>query len=133
MLPLRLLSSLLAVATTAVLLTSCGGGGGNSGSSTQSASSGSESGQASTGGGGDAVSISNFKFSPGTLTVKSGAKVTVTNNDSTAHTATSDDGSSFDTGDINPGSAKTITLSKAGTVKYHCNIHPFMHGAIVVQ
>jgi plastocyanin len=130
--PLRLLSSLLAVATTAVLLTSCGGGGGNSGSATQSASSASGSGQGSAGGG-DAVSISNFKFSPGTVTVKSGTKVTVANNDGTAHTATSDDGSTFDTGDIDPGSSKTVTLSKAGTVKYHCSIHPFMHGTIVVQ
>jgi plastocyanin len=130
--PLRLLSSFLSVAATAAVLASCGGGGGNASTPTQSAASGSKAGQASTGGG-DAVSISNFKFSPGTLTVKSGAKVTVANNDSTAHTATSDDGSTFDTGDIDPGSSKTITLSKAGTIKYHCNIHPFMHGTIVVQ
>ncbi|HKR98921.1 MAG TPA: cupredoxin family copper-binding protein [Candidatus Dormibacteraeota bacterium] len=133
--PLRLLSSCLSIVATAALLASCGGGGGNSGSATQSASAGSGSSHASgsSGGSGDAVSIRNFKFSPGTLTVKSGTKVTVTNNDSTAHTATSDDGSSFDTGDIDPGSSKTITLSKAGTVKYHCSIHPFMHGTIVVQ
>jgi len=81
----------------------------------------------------DAVTISNFKFSPGTETVKSGTKVTVTNNDSTAHTATSNDGSSFDTGDIDPGSSKTITVSKPGTYAYHCTIHSFMHGTLVVQ
>jgi len=80
-----------------------------------------------------AVTISNFKFSPGTETVKSGTKVTVTNNDSTAHTATSNDGSSFDTGDIDPGSSKTITVSKPGTYAYHCTIHSFMHGTLVVQ
>ena len=79
------------------------------------------------------MTISNFKFSPGTITVKSGTKVTVTNNDSTAHTATSNDGSSFSTGDIDPGSSTTITVSKAGTYAYHCSIHPFMHGTLVVQ
>lgn len=59
--------------------------------------------------------------------------ITVTNHDSTAHTTTADDGKSFDTGNIDPGSSATIRLSKPGTYKYHCNIHPFMHGTLVVK
>jgi plastocyanin len=81
---------------------------------------------------GDAITISNFKFTPGSLTVSRGARITVANHDGTAHTATADDGRSFDTGNIDPGAAATVTLSKAGTYKFHCTIHPFMHGTLVV-
>ena len=79
------------------------------------------------------MSISGFAFESASLTVKSGTKVTVANNDSTAHTFTADDGHSFDTGDIDPGSSATLKLSKAGTYRYHCSIHPFMHGTLVVK
>jgi len=82
---------------------------------------------------GHAVTISDFKFMPGSLTVRRGARITVTNRDSTAHTATADDGRSFDTGNIDPGAAATVTLSKAGTYKFHCTIHPFMHGTLVIR
>jgi len=84
-------------------------------------------------GGASSVAIDNFKFTPASLTVSQGARTTVTNRDSTAHTVTADDGSSFDTGDINPGSSATVTLPKAGTFKYHCSIHPFMHGTLVAD
>jgi plastocyanin len=52
--------------------------------------------------------------------------------DSTAHTFTADDGS-FDTKAIDPGGKMTITLTKAGTIAYHCNIHQFMHGTLNVS
>jgi plastocyanin len=80
----------------------------------------------------DAVAIKNFAFNPATLTVKPGAKVTVTNNDSVTHTFTAN-GGAFDTGDLDPGASKTITLGKAGTYAYHCQIHTFMKGTIVVS
>ena len=79
------------------------------------------------------MTISGFKFTPASLTVKSGAKVTVTNDDSTAHTATADDGNSFDTGTLDPGSSQTISVSRPGSYGYHCSIHPFMKGTIVVR
>jgi plastocyanin len=60
-----------------------------------------------------------------------GARVTISNQDSTAHTATAD-GGSFDTGNIDPGGSKTVSLTKAGRFPYHSEIHPFMHGVIVV-
>ena len=63
--------------------------------------------------------------------MKRGAKVTVTNDDSTAHTATADDGNTFDTGTLDPGSSQTISVSKPGSYPYHCSIHPFMKGTIV--
>ena len=60
-----------------------------------------------------------------------GTTITVTNNDTTAHTVTADDGS-FDTGKIDPGASATITLDTAGTFAYHCNFHPNMKASITV-
>ena len=54
-----------------------------------------------------------------------GSQVAWTNNDTVQHTATADDGS-FDTGFINPGQKASVTVTNAGTIKYHCSIHPWM-------
>ena len=75
------------------------------------------------------VSIKNLAFSPKTLQVKAGAKITVKNKDGTAHTFTANKGA-FDTGDIDGGSSATVTVKKPGTYAYHCNIHDFMKGTI---
>ena len=80
----------------------------------------------------NAVTIQNYAFSPATLTVKVGDKVTWTNQDSVGHSATADD-NSFDTGVIAQGQSGSTTFSKAGTYTYHCSVHPSMHGTIVVQ
>jgi plastocyanin len=82
---------------------------------------------------GNQLGISGFKFRPGSLTVDPGGRITITNRDGTAHTVTADNGRSFDTGNIDPGAAATVTLSKAGTYAFHCTIHPFMHGTFVVR
>ena len=79
-----------------------------------------------------AVSISNFAYHPGTVTVNPGTKLTFTNHDSTAHTATVT-GGGFDTGTVNPGKAATVTVTKPGTYQFTCQFHPFMHGTIVVK
>jgi plastocyanin len=79
------------------------------------------------------VVISNFRFSPATDTVKPGARVTVTNQDGVTHTVTADDGHSFDTGNLAYGGSQTISVSKPGSYSYHCTIHPYMHGTLVVK
>ena len=78
------------------------------------------------------VAISNFAFSPADLTVKVGDSVTWTNNDSVAHTITSDAGD-FDSGSIAQGATYTHKFDKAGTVSYHCAVHPSMTAKITVQ
>lgn len=80
----------------------------------------------------NAVTIQNMAFSPVTLTVKVGDKVTWTNQDSVGHSATADD-NSFDTGVFSQGQSKSITFSKAGTYTYHCSAHPNMQATIIVQ
>jgi plastocyanin len=76
------------------------------------------------------ITIHSFKFVPNPLTVKVGATVGVTNDDGTGHSLTADDGS-FDTGVFSSGS-KTIQLTRAGTFKFHCQVHNFMTGTINV-
>jgi plastocyanin len=77
------------------------------------------------------VTIQGFAFSPGTLQIAAGTRVTWTNNDQVAHTVTADDGS-FDSGDIAPGGTFNMTFDTAGTIAYHCKIHPNMVASIVV-
>jgi plastocyanin len=79
-----------------------------------------------------ADTISDFKFTPGTLTIHIGDSVTWTNDGPTDHTATANDGS-FDTGTLKKGQSASHTFTKAGTFAYICAIHPFMKGTIVVQ
>ena len=77
------------------------------------------------------MSISDYAYHPASITVAPGAKVTFTNHDQTAHTATSQR-RGFDTGTINPGHSATVTLDTPGTYTYYCQFHPFMHGTIIV-
>ena len=77
------------------------------------------------------VEIVSFAFKPGTLTIGAGSKVVFSNTSSRAHTATRR--GSFDTGRIRAGRSATIAFNHRGTFPYHCKIHPFMKGKIVVD
>ncbi|MFI6849321.1 cupredoxin domain-containing protein [Kitasatospora sp. NBC_00085] len=78
------------------------------------------------------VTIKNFLFEPADFTVRPGETVTVTNEDSAAHTLTAAD-KSFDTGTIAPGKSATFTApTQPGSSPYICTIHPFMHGTLTV-
>jgi plastocyanin len=80
----------------------------------------------------DKVSIANMSFSPADITVKKGATVTWTNNDSITHTVTADSGNTFDSGNLEPGKTFSHTFNDTGTFAYHCNIHPNMTGKVTV-
>jgi plastocyanin len=77
------------------------------------------------------VAIKGFAFSPATLTIKVGTTVKWTNQDSVAHTVTSDTGL-FDSGDLAAGDTFIFTFTQAGTFAYHCTMHPSMTATIVV-
>jgi plastocyanin len=77
------------------------------------------------------VKIVDYNFTPQTLTVKVGTRVTFGNRDGTAHTATADQGS-FDTGTLDKGRRMTIAFDQPGTFTYHCAFHAFMTGTINV-
>jgi plastocyanin len=131
---------LLAVAVLGLGAVGCGSSGTkspSSGSTTASSAPGtSAAGPTSTAltGASDSISIQNFKFNPDPLNVKQGAKVTVAIlDDGVPHSVTADDGS-FDTGIfMKSNGPKTITVSKAGTIHYHCQVHSFMKGTITAS
>jgi len=129
---------LVAVVMLTLGLAGCGSSGNKSSSSNTTApSSGTTTGGPTTtaaAGGSDNITIQNFKFSPDPLSAKQGAKVTVAIlDDGVPHSVTADDGS-FDTGIfMKSDGPKTITISKTGSIKYHCQVHSFMKGTINVS
>lgn len=77
------------------------------------------------------VSIADFKFQPKALHITAGTKVDFANESNVTHTATR--AGAFDTGRIAPGKSILVKFTQKGTFAYHCKIHPFMHGTIVVE
>ncbi|MBZ0177325.1 MAG: PQQ-dependent sugar dehydrogenase, partial [Candidatus Methanoperedens sp.] len=77
------------------------------------------------------IAIQSFAFNPANITVLKGTSVTWTNNDVDAHTVTSDTGV-FDSGTLNQGNTFEFMFNDTGTFKYHCALHPTMHGEIIV-
>lgn len=78
------------------------------------------------------VKISNFSYSPTTLTIKKGTEVTWTNQDSAGHTVTSDSGSLLDSKVFGQGESFSFIFKESGTYAYHCAPHPQMKATIVV-
>ena len=77
------------------------------------------------------ISIKNFSFSPETITIPVGTIVAWENQDSAAHTVTSDNGA-FESGSLSNGQTFQFTFNTAGTFDYHCRFHPGMTGRIIV-
>lgn len=78
------------------------------------------------------VSIYNMVFDAKSITVKVGTTVKWTNNDGVTHTVTSNDGTSFDSGNIGAGGSFSYTFTHVGTFDYHCTLHSAMTGTVVV-
>jgi plastocyanin len=78
------------------------------------------------------VAISNFSFGPTEVTISVGDTVTFVNGDDTIHSVVADDGS-FHSDGLDTNDKFTFTFTKAGKIAYHCGLHPFMKGDIVVQ
>ena len=82
--------------------------------------------------GANAVTIANFAFAPQSITVAPGQTVTWTHKDSVAHTVTADKGD-WDSKSLAPGTTFQHKFDQPGTFAYHCSIHPFMTGSVVVK
>ena len=95
----------------------------------------SKSGSTSSGSTGTGVNVdmNNMLFSPSTITVKVGTPVKWNNSDYySAHTVTSNDGTSFNSGSIAIGGSFSFTPATVGTFPYHCTIHAGMTGTLIV-
>jgi plastocyanin len=77
------------------------------------------------------VTMGDFFFSPGSVSVAVGDTVTWRNNGQAPHNAVADDGS-FKTPDLNNGQSASHTFTQAGNFSYICTIHPQMKGTVRV-
>jgi len=117
-----------------------GGGGGNSGGGSSgggiTVGGGSSGGNMGGGMGGDQggatdIDIVDFSFQPSMVFAHPGDTVEWSNQGGASHTVTADNGA-FDSGTISPGGGFSETFDTPGTYKYHCEIHPNMHGTVLV-
>ncbi|MEV5954836.1 cupredoxin family copper-binding protein [Streptomyces sp. NPDC051987] len=82
---------------------------------------------------GHTVAIKNFAFVPATLKVPVGTTVTWTNQDTDAHTVTSEgSGGPLRSAALATRAAYSYTFTRPGTYAYLCTIHPFMTATVEV-
>ena len=77
----------------------------------------------------------NFEpFTPRALNVMPGSMVSWTNEDATPHTVTAEGTGAplFDSGPISPGDTFDNIFDIPGEFGYHCSIHPWMTGRVMV-
>jgi amicyanin len=77
------------------------------------------------------VSISNFTFSPATLTIKAGTTVTWVNQDDVPHALLAVD-KSFRSKVMDTDERFSFTFTTPGSYAYFCTLHPHMTGKVVV-
>ena len=125
----RLVAGLFVLSLVVAACSSDDDGGGTT--ATTGGATGSTAATGGGGGGGTTITIAGFAFDPDTITVSGPTEVTVTNDDSTTHTFTLDDGSVDET--VEPGATETVTVDVSASTGFHCNIHPQMTGQIEVS
>jgi plastocyanin len=77
------------------------------------------------------VTIKSFKYHPKPLRISKGTRVGFTNKDRARHTATHR--GIFNTGVIKHNQTRFITFRHKGTFRFHCTLHPFMKGTVIVH
>jgi len=83
----------------------------------------------------DCRSTLNACYNPESLVVDQGEIVEWTNDDTIAHTTTSDDGVSWDSGNMPPLATFQLDTSSlsVGEYPYRCSIHPWQRSSITVE
>lgn len=82
------------------------------------------------------VTIKGFAYSPSTLTVTKGTKVTFTNQDSATHTVTTGANRTKDgkiDQQVTGGNETTVTFDTPGTYEIFCSFHSSMKMTVTVQ
>ena len=78
------------------------------------------------------VSIINFAFTRGEITIKPGQTITWINNDGAPHALKFTDGAKG-TDLMLPGATFDRRFNEPGTYDYTCSVHPYMTGPVVVS
>lgn len=79
------------------------------------------------------IAVSNFVFSPSTITIPAGSTVIWTNKDGTPHNVLSDAAGVFESGLLQQNESFSYTFTRSGAFPYHCVPHPSMKGTVFVQ
>jgi plastocyanin len=82
------------------------------------------------------VKIADFKFKPPTVSVKVGGTISFVSADKAPHTAQTDldsKAAEFDTGRLEKGQKKVVTVRNSGRFDYFCAYHRFMEGNVRVE
>jgi plastocyanin len=70
-------------------------------------------------------------YVPNPIRVRAGQTVTWTNDDNDLHDVTADDGT-FSSGPMAYRTTWRLRLTRPGTYRYFCTLHPDMHGTLIV-
>jgi plastocyanin len=87
----------------------------------------------------EAAVLEDKAYQPNPVKINVGEKIIWTNNDLTIHTVTEGNPSTnvttngFDSGLINPDETFNYVFDKAGTIQYHCILHPTMIGSVIIS
>ena len=79
------------------------------------------------------ISIMDYSFNPGELTINVGDTVIWTNKDFVKHTVTSDSGDELGSELLSKDKSYSHTFNSKGEFGYHCTPHSYMKGKIVVK
>lgn len=80
------------------------------------------------------ITIDSYMFRPAVVTIAKGTTVVWVNKDDDVHTIKSKTGpEAFSSPALPTGSRYGFTFKRAGTYRYICSVHPYMHGVIVVR
>ncbi len=77
-------------------------------------------------------SNNRYSFGPAKVFVNVGQSVTWTNGSDAPHTVTSNSGTELASSTLNAGATFSHTFSTTGSFPYHCSVHLYMKGTVVV-
>ena len=82
-----------------------------------------------------AASLGPFAFGDEPVVVHSGERLRWVNTDTVAHdiVADSPNATDFRMTDLPPGGEQSFTMTRTGTTRIHCAIHPGMTGTLTVR
>ena len=79
----------------------------------------------------EGADTSQWGYTPQAASLSAGQILAWTNVGAVPHTATEDSGA-WDTGLLLPGAAASLSFTEPGTYAYHCTLHSWMKGTVVV-
>ncbi|MDO8185139.1 plastocyanin/azurin family copper-binding protein [Conexibacter sp. JD483] len=133
----RSLPLLLVLAAGALALAGCGGddsGSGSSASTGAATAPATTSTDAAAAAGGDVeVKMQAIAYSPQTITVRPGTRITWVNEDDVLHDVVSTEGERIESRLFPKGDSFSFTPTRSGLIHYVCTIHPGMEGNITVE